>query len=117
MLGVEVGRGHRHGLGWLAHLLLDLLHDKESALRLIFETSWVLFFMSSIRDRRHWRDMLELHLAGDQLLTILVLCVVLVMFGLLVHMQALLSFSVQAHQNLTAVQVELFARGLGVQAN
>lgn len=116
MLGVEVSRVHGHGLGWLAHLLLDLLHDKESA-RLIFETSWVLLFVLGVGDRRHWREMLELHLAGDQLLAILVLRVVLAMFGLLIHMHALLFLSVQAHQNLTAVRVELFARGLGVQAN
>mgnify|MGYP004291372717 CR=1 FL=1 len=64
-----------------------------------------------------WRDMLEVHLAGGQLLALLVQRVVLVMLGLLIHTHALLSFSVQAHQDLTAVHVELFARGLGMQAN
>ena len=70
--------------------------------------------MFSIRDRRHWCNLLELHLAGDQLLAILVLDIVLVVLGLLVDMQGFLLFSVQAHQNLTAVHVVLVARGFGM---
>jgi len=31
VLGVEVRGGHRHGLCWLARLLLDFLDDEESA--------------------------------------------------------------------------------------
>ena len=61
--------------------------------------------------------MRKLHLAGDQLLAILVLCVALVMIGLLVHLHALLSFPVQTHQQLTTVHGELVARGLRVQAD
>ena len=72
--------------------------------------------MFSIRNWRHWCDVLQLHLAGDQLLIIFVLCVVLDIFGLLVHTQALFLSSVKAHQNLTAVKVEIFARGLRMQA-